>query len=403
MKAKITLALLNSLETTGRTYEVHDTTVSGLFVRVTAAGHKAYVVRWARAKKKTLGRVGILTLEQARKDAIRYLAEAHAHGEPLAVSQSRKGVAVPTLEEFINERFKTWVVAHQNDGANSVRSIRTSFSGLLTLRLDEINPGLIERLRTSWLEAGLSPATANRNLVRLKGLLSRAVEWDILDAHPLTKVRRLKVDQRSRVRFLSADEEKQLRTALDERQEEIRAERDSANQHRTERQYELLPDLRKVEFVDHLKPLILLSLKTGMRQGEVFNLDWRDVDLDNKILTVEGDTSKSGQTRHIPIHPEILTVLTNWRKPEERQGYVFPSKSGGRLDNVKKSWIGVLARAEIKEFRWHDMRHTFASNLVMKGAALNSVRLLLGHSNITMTQRYAHLGSDSAAAAVALL
>ena len=70
MKAKLTLSLLNSLETTGTTYEVHDTTVTGLFVRVTASGHKAYVVTWGRAKKRTLGRVGVLTLDQARKEAL---------------------------------------------------------------------------------------------------------------------------------------------------------------------------------------------------------------------------------------------------------------------------------------------------------------------------------------------
>lgn len=403
MKAKITLALLSGLATTGTTYEVHDTTVSGLFVRVTAAGHKAYVVRWARGKKKTLGRVGILTLEQARKNAIQYLAEAHAHGEPLAVSQSRKTAIVPTLEEFINEHFEAWVLALQKDGENSVRSIRTSYAGLLKLRLDEINPGLIERLRASWLDAGLSPATANRNLVRLKGLLSRAVDWGFIDAHPLTKVRRLKVDQSSRVRFLSSDEEKRLRTALDDRQERIRAERDSANQWRTERQKELMVDLRQVEFADHLKPLVLLSLNTGMRQGEVFNLDWSDVDLVNKKITVVGKTSKSGQTRYIDLNKEAIAVLTNWRKAEERQGYVFPSQSGARLDNVKKSWAGVLAEAKIDGFRWHDLRHTFASNLVMRGAALNTVRVLLGHSDIAMTLRYAHLAPETTAAAVALL
>ncbi|WP_341304103.1 integrase arm-type DNA-binding domain-containing protein [Pseudomonas sp. TMP25] len=208
MKAKITLALLSGLKTTGSQYEVHDTTVSGLFVRVTAAGHKAYVVRWARGKKKTLGRVGVLTLDQARKEALQYLGEARIHGEPLAVSQGRKGATVPTLEQFIEDQFEAWVLSQQRDGANSVRSIRTAYAGLLSLRLDEITPARVEPLRTSWLKAGRTPATANRNLVRLKGLLSRAVEWGILEDHPLTKVRKMKVDQSSRVRFLSVDEEK---------------------------------------------------------------------------------------------------------------------------------------------------------------------------------------------------
>ena len=403
MKTKITDKVLANLAPQSKVYRIHDTKQPGLLIRVLPSGHASYMVTWARNKAATLGRVGKMTLNQARYESAQYLAEAHAHGEPLAVSQSRKGATIPTLAQFINDQFEAWVLAHQKDGANSVRSIRKSYAELLTLRLDEINSGRIERLRVSWLDGGLSPASANRNLVRLKGLLSRAVDWGILDDHPLTKVRRLKVDQRSRVRFLSVDEEKRLRAALDARQETIRAERDSANKWRSERQKDLMPDLRKIEFADHLKPLTLLSLNTGMRQGEVFNLDWRDVDLANKVLTVEGDTSKSGQTRHIPLNKEALAVLTNWRKAGERQGYVFPGQSGARLDNVKKSWAGVLKLAKITAFRWHDLRHTFASKLVMAGVPLNTVRELLGHSDIKMTLRYAHLAPDSKAAAVELI
>ncbi|MDT4844350.1 Tyrosine recombinase XerC [compost metagenome] len=404
MKAKLTVALLNGLETTGKTYEVHDTTVTGLFVRVTAAGHKAYVVRWARGKKRTLGRVGILTLDQARKEAIQHLAEAHEHGDPLAVIQGRKGAGMPTLEAFLDEQFEPWALTHHKDGANGVRAIRSSFAELLALRLDEIDAKRIEKLRSTWLEAGLAPATANRNLVRLKGLLSRAVEWGVLEVHPLVKVRRLKVDQRSRVRYLAADEEKRLRAALDDRQENIRAERDSANKWRAERKKELLQDLRAVELVDHLKPLVLLSLNTGLRRGEVFNLTWADVDLKNKLVTVEGEGAKSGQTRHIPLNKEALATLTAWRKQHPRKsGYVFPGQKGERLDNVKKSWDGLLKLAGVEGFRWHDLRHSFASKLVMAGVPLNTVRELLGHSDIAMTLRYAHLAPDSKAAAVELI
>lgn len=403
MKTKITDKVLANLAPQEKVYRIHDTKQPGLLIRVLPSGRASYMVTWARNKATTLGQVGTLTLAQARNYALQYLSEAHTHGEPLAVSQGRKSASMPTLEQFINNQFEAWVLSQQRDGANSIRAIRKSYAGLLALRLNDITPARVEPLRTSWLEAGRSPATANRNLVRLKGLLSRAVEWGILKEHPLTKVHKMKVDQRSRVRFLSGDEEKRLRAALDERQEVIRAERDTANQWRTERKKELMPDLRKVEFADHLKPLTLLSLNTGMRQGEVFNLEWRDVDLVNKVLTVEGDTSKSGQTRHIPLNKEALAVLTNWRKLNERQGYVFPGQSGARLDNVKKSWAGVLTLANITAFRWHDLRHTFASKLVMAGVPLNTVRELLGHSDIKMTLRYAHLAPDSKAAAVELI
>ena len=403
MKAKLTLSLLNGLATTGSTYEVHDTTVTGLFVRVTAAGHKAYVVRWARGKKKTLGRVGILTLEKARKEAIQYLAEANEHGEPLAVSQKRSDAAMPTLDSFLADTFEPWANAHHRDAVNGNRAIRRSFADLLGLSLDQIDAKRIEQLRTGWLAGGLAPASANRNITRLKGVLSRAVEWGVLESHPLTKVRRLKVDKRGRVRYLTTEEEKALREALEARQATICAERDSANKWRADRKRELMQDLKSLHFADHLKPLVIISINTGMRRGEVFNLTWKDIDLKNKVITVEGDTSKSGQTRHIPMNREALDTLTKWKEQGDGKGFVFPGRDGNRLDNVKKSWDGLLKLAKVDSFRWHDLRHTFASKLVMAGAPLNTVRELLGHSDLAMTLRYAHLAPDVKAAAVEML
>lgn len=402
MKAKLTQSLLNGLATTGATYEVHDTTITGLFVRVTANGHKAYVIRWARGKKKTLGRVGIVTLDRARKEAIQYLAEANEHGEPLSVAQGRISGAMPTLERFLTDTFEPWAIEHHRDATNGNRAIRHSFEDLLTLPLNTIDTKRVELIRTAWLRAGRAPSTANRNITRLRGVLSRAVEWGVLDENPL-KVRKLKVDDRSRVRYLSTDEEAALREAMETRSGEMRDARDSANRWRMKRQKDLMADLRDIRFVDHLEPLVLLSINTGVRRGEAFNLTWADVDLKNKLITVEGDTSKSGQTRHIPLNREALETLTKWREQGAPKGFVFPGQNGSRLDNVKKSWAGLLKLAKVERFRWHDLRHTFASKLVMAGVPLNTVRDLMGHSDIKMTLRYAHLAPGTKAAAVELI
>jgi integrase len=402
MKAKLTQSLLNGLATTGATYEVHDTTITGLFVRVTANGHKAYVIRWARGKKKTLGRVGIVTLERARKEAIQHLAEASEHGEPLSVAQGRISGSMPTLERFLTDTFEPWAVEHHRDAANGNRAIRHSFQELLTLPLNTIDTKRVELIRTAWLRAGRAPSTANRNIIRLRGVLSRAVEWGVLPEHPL-KVRKLKVDDRSRVRYLSTDEETALREAIEARSCEMRDARDSANRWRLERQKEPMEDLRAARFVDHLEPLVLLSINTGVRRGEAFNLTWSDVDLKNKLITVEGDTSKSGQTRHIPLNREALDTLRKWKEQGVGKGFVFPSQTGNRLDNVKKSWTNLLGMAKVERFRWHDLRHTFASKLVMAGVPLNTVRDLMGHSDIKMTLRYAHLAPGTKAAAVELI
>ena len=403
MKTKITGKLLTKLEPQEKTYRIHDTAQPGLSIRVLPSGHASYMVTWARNKAITLGRVGMMTLDQARTECAQYLAEAHAHGEPLAVTQERNVVGMPTLESFLTDHFEPWANAHQRDAVNSLRAIRKSFADVLTLRLDEIDARRIEQLRTTWLSGGLAPASANRNMTRLRSVLTRAVEWGVLDVHPLITVKRLKVDRRGRVRYLTTVEEKSLRDAMLVREATICAERDSANKWRSDRKKELMPDLRRLEFADHLRPLVLLSMKTGMRRGEVFNLTWNDIDLKSKNIIVEGSTSKSGQTRHIPMNGEVLEVLTKWKEQGSGRGFVFPGKEGHRLDNIKKSWEGLLTLAKIEGFRWHDLRHSFASKLVMAGVPLNTVRELLGHSDLTMTVRYAHLAPDSKAAAVELI
>lgn len=403
MKTKITGRLLATLAPREKTYRIHDTSQPGLFIRVLPSGHASYMVTWARNKAITLGRVGKMTLEQARTEAAQYLAEAHAHGEPLAVSQERKVGGMPTFESFLTDHFEPWSQAHHRDSVNGIRAIRKSFADLLMLRLDEIDARRIELLRTTWLAGGLTPASANRNMTRLRGVLTRAVEWGVLEVHPLAKLKRLKVDRRGRVRYLTPEEEKALRKAMTDRESTICAERNSANKWRADRQKDLMPDLNKLQFTDHLRPLVIMSINTGMRRGEVFNLTWADIDLKNKIITVEGSTSKSGQTRHVPINKELLEILTNWNQQTSNKGFVFPGKNGARLDNVKKSWDGLLTLAKIEEFRWHDLRHTFASKLVMAGVPLNTVRELLGHSDLAMTLRYAHLAPNIKAEAVELI
>ncbi|HKF95733.1 MAG TPA: tyrosine-type recombinase/integrase, partial [Gammaproteobacteria bacterium] len=110
-----------------------------------------------------------------------------------------------------------------------------------------------------------------------------------------------------------------------------------------------------------------------------------------------------GQTRHIPLNAEALNVLRQWRNQTKAEGLVFPGKHGNRLDNVRKSWASVLDAAYITGFRWHDLRHDFASKLVMAGVPLNTVRDLLGHADLATTLRYAHLAPDHRAQAVGML
>jgi integrase len=203
-----------------------------------------------------------------------------------------------------------------------------------------------------------------------------------------------------RIRYLADDEEIRLRDALAQRDARIKAGRARGNDWRRERGYAPMPSLDECAYGDPITPMVLLTLNTGMRRGETFHLRWNDIDGGANALTVEGSTAKTGRTRHIPLNAEALDVLTAWRHQTTGHDLVFPGKNGARLNNVKKAWAGVLREAQIANFRWHDLRHDFASQLVMAGVALNTMRELLGHTNLNTTLRYAHLAPDHKAEAV---
>lgn len=403
MKEKLTGKLLSALQVTGKEYEVHDTIVIGLYVRVTMAGAKSYIVRWGRARKKTLGRVGILTLDQARQEAIQHLYEARKHGEPLAVTQNRKGAALPTLRTFIDDTYMPWFKIHHKGHEKTLHTLDNNFDPIMAQRIDAITGRDLEQIRTTWMQAGNKPSTVNRKMGSISGVFSRAVEWERITAHPMAKLKQLKVDSMGLARYLDEDDMKRLRTALDARQDEMRSKRESGNKWRADRGEVQKKSLLGLHFTDHIKPMVLVSLNSGMRRGELFNLKWSSVNFIKKTITVAGDTTKNSETRHIPMNKEVVAVLEEWKKQSGATLYVFTNQEGSRFEDVKSAWLKLLKRAELVGFRWHDMRHHFASRLVMTGAHPLMVRELLGHADLKMTLRYAHLAHGSKAAAIELI
>ena len=401
MQAVIDNSLIGSLRPLERPFEVRDTRLKGLLLRVQPSGVMTFYVEYGRGRRMKLGRVGAMTPAQARDQAKKILADAYQGKDLMA---ARRAAKAHIFASFVDEVYAPWAQANIRTAGATVARLRSNFPDLQRKKLTDITPWLVEKWRMARLKSGAKPSTVNRDLTDLRSSLAKAVAWGLLEEHPLRGVKQSRIDGAAPVRFLTKDEDPRLRAALESREERIRGDRDSANRWRKERGYELLPDLRRVRFADHLKPLVLLSLNTGLRRGELFGLMWPDVDLEQVHLTVRGAAAKSGRTRHVPLNGEAIAALTAWRAQSSTEtGLVFPGRDGNQLNNVRKAWSGVLKAAGISGFRWHDLRHTFASRLAMAGVDLNTVRQLLGHSAYQMTLRYAHVAPEHKAAAVARL
>jgi len=234
-------------------------------------------------------------------------------------------------------------------------------------------------------------------LAALRAALSKAIDWKLLDVNPLLGLKNKTIESRKIIRYLIPAEEARLRSALAERDQRGVNARASGNAWRAERKKALLQVIPESGYCDHLTPVVLLAINTGLRRAELLSLTWNDIDFNAKIITVRAEQAKSGRQRHVPLNSEAKTVLTNWREQCSDTSNVF------QPNDIKSSWVNLLDQAKIRSFRFHDLRHHFASRLVTKGVDLNTVRELLGHADIKMTLRYAHLAPDHLAAAVAKL
>lgn len=384
-----------SADQPAKPYEVRAANPQGLLLRVQPSGVRTFYVQTGRGKRVRIGPAGTWTLKAAEERAKLILRD------PAAFASRRSSSA--TLSEYIASDYEDHATAKLKNGARSVARVKAIWKSLLPKRIADITPQEVDKLRNKRLLAGVAPATINRDVAALSGVFAHWVANTAGAVHPLAGMEALDVADDETIRYLSPDEAKRLRKALANRDIEAAAARARANQHRAEREYDLLPEI--TGYCDHITPMVLLSLNTGLRQGELFSLTWEQVDmkLAQPTITVLASHSKGNNTRVVPLNKEAQAVMAAI-KPDRAAGLVFKSPvSGGRFDNVKKAWAEVTKAAGLPDLRWHDLRHDFASQLVMRGVSLFKVQKLMGHANARMTQRYAKLAPDTLADAVNML
>ncbi len=410
MKSHITTTLIKHLKPADKPYEVVDDALKGFLARVQPSGVISYYLSY-RAKdgsrrRFSLGKHPGITAPSARKGAEQLVAKVVQGGDPQVekkeVRAKKKNERFETLGGFIESRYSEWAMTHQKRGNETLILLKSNFSEFWGKKLKDISAWDIQKLRSNWNKAGLKASTVNRRVTTLKAVLNKALEWEVIEINPLRNIKPLKIDNNARIRFLSPVEETRLRHALNDREDKMKEGRDSGNAWRKKRGYDLYEPIQG-DYADYLKPMVILALNTGMRRGELFNIKWKDIDFERKYLTVVGQEAKSRQTRHIALNKECCYVLKHWHT-QNNGSLVFPSpKTGMELKDIKKSWASLREKAGVQDFRFHDLRHTFASKLVMAGVDLYTVKELMGHSTIQMTERYAHLAPEHRAAAVELI
>lgn len=298
--------------------------------------------------------------------------------------------AMPTVGGFIDrfleyQRSRVKPLTYELQHCHLKIHVEPAIGGIL---IDEVGKRELDELVTKWSRTA-KPRTVNVRLGTLLRMFGLAVEWKILAAVPDGDMVKVPKDT---PRFLSEDEARGLLEAA-----RIKFRSDAGEWH----------------------SMILIGLRTGMRVGELRGVQWADVELSRGLVHVqrtdpgrpghEAGTTKGGKGRVIPLTPDALACMREWREREQARlgdawssgGWVWPGADNWRTQrnrtrtraegNCKTAICRIAKRAGIKHIGWHTLRHTFASWLVMRGVPLRVVQELLGHASIKMTERYAHL------------
>lgn len=271
-----------------------------------------------------------------------------------------------TVAELIDRYSKSVLPTKPKNSQNQKIHLRWWKNRIGYYFLSDITSSVVSQCRDELLDENIaggkkrSPATVARYMTTMSYVMNIALkEWEWIELNPFSRVKKPK-EPRGRVRFLDNDERKRLLEAC------------------------------KTSSSKTLYPIVVLAIYTGMRQGEILNLKWKDIDFNRSQIILH--ETKNNERRAVPIVGlayEVLSELSKVRRIDTP--LVFPGSKADQPIKIRKVWDAALSKAEIKDFRFHDLRHTTASYLAMNGATLAEIAELLGHKTLQMVKRYAHL------------
>ena len=275
------------------------------------------------------------------------------------------------FSEFMKEYF-----AFENKSSLNREKILYKYylSVLDNKTLQEITMLDAEKIVNGMIKKGLAVRTAQYAAAVLRHALNKAIERGYLQVNPVSKIKVPRKDNR-RIRFLTKDEANKLLNELKKRSQRV---------------YEMA----------------FLSLNTGMRFGEIANLTWQDIDFDNGIIYIKDPKNRTGRVAYMT--EGVKELLLNKKKNSDANSLIFPTNSNDKMPAVTSSFKHAVDKLGLNKsitdprnkVVFHTLRHTFASWLVQAGTPLYTVKELLGHKSIAMTERYSHLAENTMREAV---
>jgi len=346
--------------------------------RISKSGETSYRVQ-VRLKGHPSETASFERLTDARRWA-QQTETAIREGRHFKTVEAKKHTMAQTIDRYSKE-----VLAYRDNPVNQKTYLKYWKEKLGDYRLSDINPALIVEHRNALVGSknkygrSIGLATANRYSQALGHVFTVAMrEWGWINQNPLLNIAKYK-EPRGRVRFLSDDE----RLAL------LDVCKDSDN--------------------PYLHTVVVLALSTGARKMEILSLKWQDIDFERKQIILH--ETKNDERRTLPLQGYALSLIQEHAKVRKLGcDYVFPSKKAkkdakGKIVyqpiDIRTAWENALKKAEIEDFRFHDLRHSAASYLAMNGASLAEIAAVLGHKTLQMVKRYAHLSEAHTSTVVA--
>lgn len=336
-----------------------------IYSRKTKQGQDRWYLDYRDIKGKRIQRV--IRHAVSRQDAAISLQRAvqDVFNVQHNIRPAAKPISLPELIEQYLERYaKTNKRSWKTDSSYS-KSMIEYFGNV---QLAEISSFQVEGYKAARLKENVKHSTVNRCLAILRKMFNLAVEWGYLqEEHQKPKFKLFSEKDNLKERILTRDEEAKLFQASS----------------------------------SHLRPILTVALHTGMRLGEILGLTWGQVDFKKGLIRVE--RTKSGLSRVIPINSTLHEALRAQKSPDADASLFRNAKTGKPLTSVKTAFLAACRRAGIAGLRFHDLRHTFASRLIENGADIITVKELLGHSSVKITERYTHSQGEQKKFAVSLL